>query len=119
MAQTQIASDFAALHGQEFINLTTFRKNGQPVPTQVKRVRNSSRVQVGPSDRSGKPTGPLADGTARILPSAEAQRANTLLNQKYGWMKRMFDLVQKIRSTPRVYLEIVPRFDANRRDRSA
>lgn len=139
MAQMPIAADFAALHGQEFMNLTTFRKNGQPVPTpvwfaqagdslyvmtvdntgKIKRVRNSSRVQVGPSDRRGTPTGPLAEGTARILPSAEARRANALLNQKYGWMKRVFDLVQKIRSTPRVYLEIVPRSDGNRRDRSA
>lgn len=139
MAQTPIDADFAALHGQEFMNLTTFRKNGQPVPTpvwfaqdgerlyvmtvdntgKVKRVRNSSRVQVGPSDRRGNPTGPLAEGTARILSSAEAQRANALLGQKYGWMKRMFDLFQKIRSTPRVYLEIAPRSDGNRRDRSA
>ncbi|HEY0606607.1 MAG TPA: PPOX class F420-dependent oxidoreductase [Herpetosiphonaceae bacterium] len=139
MAQTPIAADFAALHGQEFMNLTTFRKNGQPVPTpvwfahdgdclyvmtvdntgKIKRVRNSSRVQVGPSDRRGTPTGPLAEGTARILPSAEARRANALLNQKYGWMKRVFDLFQKIRSTQRVYLEIVPRSDGNRRDRSA
>lgn len=139
MAQTPIAADFDVLHGQEFMNLTTFRKNGQPVPTpvwfaqdgqrlyvmtadntgKIKRVRNSSRVQVGPSDRRGTPTGPLADGTARVLPSAEARRANVLLNRKYGLMKRMFDLAQKIRSTPRVYLEIVPRTDGNSRDRSA
>lgn len=129
MAQTQIASDFAALDGQEFMNLTTFRKNGQSVPTpvwfaqdgerlyvmtvdntgKVKRVRNSSRVQVGPSDRRGTPTGPVAEGTARILSSEEAQQANALLNRKYGWMKRMFDLAQKLRSTQRVFLEIVPR----------
>lgn len=139
MDQTPIAADFAALDGQQFINLTTFRKNGQPVPTpvwfaqdgdclyvmtvdntgKVKRVRNSSRVQVGPSDRRGNPTGPPAEGTARILSSAEALRANALLDQKYGWMKRMFELFQKIRSTPRVYLEIVPRSDGNHRNRSA
>lgn len=139
MARTEIATDFAVLHGQDFMNLTTFRKNGQPVPTpvwfaqdgerlyvmtvdntgKVKRVRNSSRVQVGPSDRRGRPTGPLAEGVARMLPSEDAPRANALLNQKYGLLKRMFDLAQKIQSTPRVYLEIVPRSDGNSRDRSA
>lgn len=139
MAQTPLAAAFTALHGQEFMNLTTFRKSGRPVSTpvwfaqaderlyvmtidgsgKVKRVRNSSRVQVGPSDRRGTPTGLAAAGVARILRSGETSRADALLGKKYGLMKRMFDLMQKVRSRPRVYLEIVPRFDGDSRDRSA
>jgi uncharacterized protein len=139
MAYTQQARDFAALEGQQFMNLITFRKSGQSVATpvwfaqdgerlyvmtidntgKVKRVRNSGRVQVGPSDRRGTPTGPVVEGVARVLPPGEAQRADTLLSRKYGLMKGVFDLMQKLRSAPRVYLEIVPRSDGDGRDRSA
>jgi PPOX class probable F420-dependent enzyme len=136
---TQPRAGFAPLQGAQFINLTTFRSNGQPVPTpvwfaqeadrlyvmtgagsgKVKRIRNSGAVQVGPCDRRGRPTGPVLDGVARMLPSHEAQRIETLLNQKYGIMKRMIDLMQKLRPRARAYLEIVPRPDGDSRDRSA
>ena len=41
------------------------------------------------------------------------------INQKYGLMKRMIDLMQKLRPHSRAYLEIVPRDDGDSRDRSA
>ncbi len=86
---------------------------------KVKRIRNSSAVKVGPCDRRGRPTGSLVDGVARMLPSDEAQRIEVLLNRKYGLMKRLIDLMQKLRPRPRVYLEIMPRNDGDSRDRSA
>jgi PPOX class probable F420-dependent enzyme len=136
---TQPRASFSPLQGEQYINLTTFRRNGQAVPTavwfaqaadrlyvmtgadsgKVKRIRNSSAVQVGPCDRRGRPTGPVVDGVARMLPSHEAQRIEALLNQKYGIMKRMIDLIQKLRPHTRAYLEIVPRNDGDSGDRSA
>ncbi|HEU4327913.1 MAG TPA: PPOX class F420-dependent oxidoreductase [Roseiflexaceae bacterium] len=126
------ASDpFAALEGQQFMNLITFRKSGQPVATpvwfaregnrlyvmtaldtgKVKRVRNSPRVELAPSDRRGTPLGPVFPARAQLLPEgAETRRADALLTQKYGWMKRMFDLMARVsgRGNQRAFLAIAP-----------
>jgi len=124
---------FDALDGHEFINLTTYRRSGRPVVTPVwfarsgdrlyvmtmadsgklKRIRHTPAVDVGPSDRAGKPLGATEPAVARILGETEAQRADELLNAKYGMLKRMFDAANAIRRTRRVYLEIGPRGDGN------
>jgi len=39
----------------------------------------------------------MVAGMVRMLPSREAQRIETLINQKYGIMKHMIDLMQKLR----------------------
>jgi PPOX class probable F420-dependent enzyme len=128
MTQTVQSSNFELLHDQQYMNLVTFRKNGQPVTTpvwfaqkgerlyvmtvnntgKVKRIRNTSRVEVGPSNRTGTPLGPTVRAHAQILPANDNQRADDLLNEKYGLQKRAFDLAMKLRNTDRVYLEIVP-----------
>lgn len=103
---------FNVLQGHEFMNLTTFRKSGQAMVTpvwfaqegstlylltikdagKIKRIRNNGRVLVGPCDRSGKPLGPSVEGQARVLSGADRDRADHLLNRKYGLIKRVFDL---------------------------
>ena len=97
--------------GEKYINLQTFRKNGEAVPTpvwfteengtiytrtfektgKVKRLRREGRVRVVPSDGRGQPKGAWLDAEARIVDagSDEARRANRLLNQKYGLTKRL------------------------------
>src|SRR3981081_1457997 len=77
----------AAIHGQKYISLTTFRKNGQPVATPVwfgeeddklfvmtrstsgkyKRIRNNPKVRVAPCTIRGIVTGPEFAAIARIL----------------------------------------------------
>ena len=136
MLSEESTTSFPTLQGHQYMNLITFRKNGQSVTTpvwfaqkgerlyvvtgrtsgKVKRIRNSSRVQVGPADRVGKPLGPTAEATARIVSAEEEQHANTLLNQKYGLAKYAFDaaakLIQLFRGpTERAYLEIIPLAD--------
>lgn len=123
---------FGALDSHEFINLTTYRKSGAAVVTpvwfakdgdrlyvmtgasagKVKRIRHTARVEVAPSDRQGAPLGQAQPGYARILAAAEAQRANRLLTNKYGIMKRIFDLVGNLRRAQRAFLEIRPRDDS-------
>lgn len=122
-------SAFESLKDARFMSLKTFRKNGDAVPTpvwfaqqedklyvmtlvdagKVKRIRNNSTVEVAPCDMRGR----LDEGTqyvvgvARLLPAGEeASKANQYLNQKYGVMKRFFDLMQ--RAKQRVYIEISP-----------
>jgi uncharacterized protein len=112
--------------GQKYINLVTFRKSGQGVATpvwfaedgdvlfvytlaeagKVKRIRNNPRVRVAPCDMRGRVRGPWAEATARILEGEEARRAESLLNAKYGWQKRLLGFFARFRPRPRAYLAI-------------
>jgi hypothetical protein len=122
---------FAALERQQFISLTTFRKNGQAVPTPVwfaqvgdrlyvltdgksgkaKRIRNSGAVTVAPCKANGTLLGPAVNAQARILPPDEEAVALRALNKKYGWQKKLFELMWQLQRTKRqtIYLEIVER----------
>jgi PPOX class probable F420-dependent enzyme len=98
----------AAIRGQKYISLTTFRKTGVPVATPVwfgeqdgkvyvmtgsrlgkaKRVRNNPDVRVAPCTIRGKVCGPEFPARARILPPQERARARQTINRKY-WMARL------------------------------
>ncbi len=98
----------AAIHGQKYVSLTTFRKTGVGVPTPVwfgeedgklyvmtrsdmgkaKRIRNNAQVKVAPCTIRGKVTGPEFAATARLLPTEEQQFARKTINRKY-WMARI------------------------------
>jgi PPOX class probable F420-dependent enzyme len=75
---------------------------------KIKRIRNNGRVNVEPSDRAGKPLGATVGARARVLSASENTRANDLLNKKYGWQKRAFDVAMKLRKIDRVYVEVTP-----------
>ncbi len=93
----------AAIHGQKYISLTTFRKNGVGVATPVwfgeegnklyvmtrsdmgktKRIRNNPQVKVAPCTIRGKVTGAEFSATARLLSPEEHARARATINRKY------------------------------------
>ncbi|MBA3946445.1 MAG: PPOX class F420-dependent oxidoreductase [Herpetosiphonaceae bacterium] len=120
-----MADPWASLKGAKYISLTTFRKNGTPVPTpvwfaeldsrvvvytldnsgKIKRIRNNAHVELAASDARGTIQGPKLQGSASIIPAGQAQRLEAALNRKYPW-KRLFNLFARIRRTPRVYLDI-------------
>jgi len=103
----------AQFSNQEFINVETFRKNGQGVPTpvwfvqdgdtlyvrtvdgsgKVKRIRNNPRVRVMPCGVRGEPRGEWVEGQARFAGADESKKVNGLLTRKYGLMKVMFELM--------------------------
>jgi len=109
------------ISGQNYICLTTFRKNGVAVPTPVwcgeendklyvmtrsdsgkyKRIRNNPRVQIAPCTIRGKITGPQFESTARILPAQDWPAARRTINRKY-WLARIPFLWSK----KNLYLEI-------------
>ena len=121
---------FAALSKEQFINLATTKKSGTSVATpvwfvcdgdvlyvmtgkdagKVKRIRNYPVVTLGPCDRTGNPLGPTQTGTARLLDESEFPRVNGLLNSKYGFMKRVFDLMARFNGgvQNRAFIEIRP-----------
>ncbi len=124
----------AKLEKEQFVSLTTFRKDGRSVPTavwfgmdgdrlyvytlgssgKVKRIRRNGHVTVAPCDRSGKVTGAAFDATARVLSADEGKAAEKLITKKYGLQKRLFSAVQTLirlvqrRKPDGVYLEISP-----------
>ena len=122
---------FENLQAQQFMNLITFRKSGVEVRTpvwfvqdgtslyvmtgkdagKIKRIRNNPSIVVEPSDRAGKPLGAAVTAHAQVISDpAVATHANALLNQKYGFMKRMFDLMALFNGglKNRAYVVITP-----------
>jgi len=121
-----ILHPFDALNGQQYISLTTYRKTGEAVPTPVwfaregerlvvmtlatsgkaKRIRSNGRVTIAPCDARGTLRGDEFPAQARILSATDNEAANRLIHGKYGFIKRLFDLMQRGRE--RAYIEITP-----------
>src|SRR6266700_8056530 len=109
---------FPDLRREQCIALTTFRKTGQAVTTPVwfaerlgtiyvethadagklKRLRHTARVTLAPCTYSGKVTGSVIAGNARILTeSEESTAASTALAKKYGVMRTLYHFVRNAR----------------------
>jgi uncharacterized protein len=113
----------AEIHGQKYISLATFRKNGVAVYTPIwfaeyddklyfmtgsklgktKRIRNNSKVKIAPCTIRGKITGPEFPATARILPAEESARVRQAIKAKY-WLARVPFLWRNTDT----YIEITP-----------
>ena len=109
------------IHGQKYISVATFRKNGTAVHTPVwfgeendklyvmsrsdsgkyKRIRNNPQVRVAPCTMRGKITGSEFPAVARILPAEDWPHARETIHRKY-WLAR----VPFVWSKQNVYLEI-------------
>jgi PPOX class probable F420-dependent enzyme len=116
------------LHGYQCLNLTTFRKSGASVVTtvwfaqandkvylwtaknsgKVKRIRHNPTVEIAPSTHLGRQRGPAIKATARILSVLEQQSAQQVIDRKYGWQKRFFELIWHLQGREHIYLEITP-----------
>ena len=95
---------------QQYLNIETFRKNGQGVKTPVwfvqdgealqvwtqagsgkaKRIRNNGTVRVAPSTGSGEPTGEWVDARAETNESPDAiiHVEKIWCNVLYFWLRR-------------------------------
>jgi uncharacterized protein len=107
-----------------YVSLTTFRRDGTEVATpvwhvlndgelfivsdadagKVKRIRNNSHVQVTVCSIRGRiaPGAPSAEGTARLLDTAETETGRTLVARKYVMSRlgRLFTKVLHVRQRP-------------------
>jgi PPOX class probable F420-dependent enzyme len=123
------ASGFGALRGAKYCLLVSFRRSGEPMPTpvwfgldadshahvrteadaaKVKRIRANARVLLAPCSARGNPTGPFAEGTARVLPAQEEPRAERALCSNYGLGRRIYETVSGPLGVKAVYLEVTP-----------
>jgi len=107
-----------------YINLETFRRNGQGVRTpvwfvvsvapgggtvfyvptggrsgKVKRLRRDAAVRVAPCDMRGRTTGPWVAARGRVADEDEFATGTGLLNRKYRPWKQLLDWFMRLRST--------------------
>src|SRR2546422_11687839 len=118
MSTTLEKATFPDLGREQCIALRTFRRTGQAVTTPVwfaislgtiyvethadacklKRLRHSARVTLAPCTYSGKVTGSVSAGNARILTESEASTAaSAALTKKYGLMRSLYHFVRNAR----------------------
>jgi uncharacterized protein len=122
------------LGASDFIQLTTFRRSGQGVPTPVwvvpdggalavftpagtgklKRIGHTARVTVAECNRRGRVADdvePVAATATTTADPAEVERVTRLLAAKYGLQFRLFMLVERVLSRGerrREVIHIVP-----------
>ncbi|HEX4226825.1 MAG TPA: PPOX class F420-dependent oxidoreductase, partial [Pseudonocardiaceae bacterium] len=92
------------LVASKYVLLTTFRKDGTPVPTpiwfardgadlvvwtpttsgKVKRIRRDGAVTVTACDFRGTPNGEPVNAKARLLDAAGTARVRSLISKRYG-----------------------------------
>ncbi|MFC3500153.1 PPOX class F420-dependent oxidoreductase [Micromonospora krabiensis] len=95
-----------------YATVTTYRRDGRPVPTpvglvadgdelfvltqrdsgKVKRIRNNAEVTVTPCDMSGRIAvgAPTVPGRARLLDRAETARVRRLMSRRYPISRLVF-----------------------------
>jgi PPOX class probable F420-dependent enzyme len=114
---------------QQYLNIETFRKNGQGVKTpvwfvqdgetlhvwtfagagKIKRIRRNGSVRVAPSTVSGEPLGDWVNAQAVAHASAEAiQYVEKLMKKKYGFSFFLFNGLGKIRKSKTAVIKITP-----------
>lgn len=114
-----MTSTTAPLGEQQYVELTTFRRNGTPVATPVwiapdgddlliitvddtgktKRLAHTARVELRPCDMRGgvAPDAPRYAARARVDRGAAAvARVKKAVGAKYGWWYRALTLVEPV-----------------------
>jgi len=112
---------------QKYLNLETFRRNGESMKTpvwfvqddetlyvqtmansgKVKRIRHNGSVNITPCMMDGTPIGSWIPANAREVTVTEiARKVNRLLEKKYGLIKKMFALQASWQGRQDTILEI-------------
>lgn len=104
----------------KYLNLETYRKNGQPVQTpvwfvtnngiiyvttpsttgKVRRLNHNVNIRIVPSDMNGNPKGNWIHATAYFANESESVKAIALRKKKYGIMAKLIGLTVYRKGTP-------------------
>ncbi|GAA4966746.1 PPOX class F420-dependent oxidoreductase [Uniformispora flossi] len=126
----EIERHVARLGAAKYLLLTTYRKDGSPVPTpvwvardgaslvvwtvtgtaKVRRLRNDPRVELAECTFKGAPLSSGVAGTGRVLDDAGGERVRRLIKKKYGltgWLTVQASVLRRGR-TGTVGLELTP-----------
>jgi PPOX class probable F420-dependent enzyme len=122
-------TDLGDLDRHRYMSLATFHRNGTDVATpvwfaaadgklyvftagesgKVKRLRQSPRARIAPSDARGRVRGEWREASARIVTEPPTiERAHAALRSKYGGQMRLADLLSRLtgRINRRAWIEI-------------
>jgi PPOX class probable F420-dependent enzyme len=127
---------FAQFDGHKYLNLETFKKNGEGVKTpvwfaadpatnlassdaklylytigvsgKVKRVRNNPRVRIAPCDMRGNVLGEWVEARAEMVTGEEAARGTQLLNKKYFPWKQLLSFFASFSRRERIVFALHP-----------
>ena len=128
--------NFAAFAGKKYLNLETFKKNGDGVKTpvwfaadpsvgldsggakiytytigvsgKVKRVRNNPRVKIAPCDMRGNLLGDWVEARVEIISGEEAAQGMQLLNKKYFPWNQLLAVFASFSRRERIVFAIRP-----------
>ena len=122
---------FERLDPEQTVSLTTFRRSGEGVATplwfvrdgdrlymrtiarsgKVKRLAHDVRVTLAPCTWEGAVTGSEVDGVGRVMAAdePEVERADRLLDEKYGDERARMTQMMEDQQEPLVFLELRPR----------
>ena len=118
MSSSSSSSNWSSmLSEQAYINLETYRRNGQTVATpvwftiddnnnmiyvvtrtetgKVKRLRNNSKVRIMPCGMRGQPKGEWLNGKATFATPEQLEIALKQRNKKYGLKARLSGLFSR------------------------
>jgi uncharacterized protein len=110
---------------EEYLNLETLRDSGEGVCTpvwfalagdkfyirtlgnsyKVKRIQANPAVRIAPCAGNGNLKGTWIHARAALGGQADLERAHELLNQKYGFRKRLFDFFGRLMG--RIWVTII------------
>lgn len=115
----------ADLAGARYISITTRRRDGSLASTpvwvvsddgrrllvwthastwKVKRIRRDPRVLVAKSNYRGRERSPRLQGRAQLVDDVDVHR---LIREKYGWQKRLLELLSRGKPDTSVTIAIV------------
>lgn len=115
-------------NNQQYLNIETFRKNGEGVKTPVwfaqdgntlhiwteissgkaKRIRNNGSVRITPSTASGEPLGEWITALAKTNDAEEnVNYTETIFKKKYGLLFRILSKLNKWRGGKYTSVEIL------------
>ncbi len=126
---TQQATTLSRFATQPAALLTSFRRDGTPVPTVVsivveddhafvrtyersgkfKRIRRNPEVEIRPATMGGKPLGDPIRAQVRVLAGPEDARAAELLAKKHPVLHGVLvPLAHRVRRDRTVHMELIP-----------
>jgi len=118
--------NLSILEKHKYINLETYRKNGQAVQTpvwfmisnntifvqtmkttgKIKRIKHNPKIRIMPCGMRGEPKGDWIEGTATLADEFKTQEIAKLRAQKYGFKAKMLGMFMKKENLSGIIIQI-------------
>lgn len=129
-----VKNNFEGFYDKKYINLQTFKKNGEIVSTpvwfvlrnneiffrsdensgKVKRIRNNNNVKVSVCDVRGNIKGQTYAAIANFQDKSRYEEINSLFDKKYNLLSRILKIFYKLKKIKLVILSITLNININK-----